>query len=211
VAEIDLGLTVVLAIAAFFLIWYYAAFLYSRRLVGRLAKEVKDAVLRLGGTSRVQWFGTTAFRMTTEGADPPFRLVSVTVTPRPREMPINWAIGTAQGRRDVALVEASLRGDLRVGFEIVDPLTRVGRRRSRAPRKWSRVSIEGRELLLFADDEVAARRLLEDLGPGTLDPIMALHVSAGSESGIAASVSARPGEASRGLEAIRTLGERLTA
>src|SRR5213076_3228287 len=80
---------------------------YSRRLAGRIAKELKDAMLALGGTSRIQWFGTTAFRIMTEDAHPPFRQVSLTATLRPREMPINWAIGTAQGRQDAALAEAS--------------------------------------------------------------------------------------------------------
>src|SRR5256885_2282304 len=99
----------VISVAVFFLVWYYAAFVYSRRVAARVAREFKDAVLALGGTSKIRWFGTTAFRMTTEAASPPFKEAVVTVTLRPREMPINWAIATAQGRRDAALVEASLR------------------------------------------------------------------------------------------------------
>jgi len=38
---------------------------------------------------------------------------------------------------------------------------------------------------------------------------MALHVTAGSEPGIAASISVEPGHAARGLATIRTLAERL--
>jgi len=209
VAEVDLGLAAVLVVAALFLVWYYAAYVYSRRLAARVARELKDAVLALGGTSRVRWFGTTAFRMTTEDASPPFRQVSLTVTLRPREMPINWAIGTAQGRRDAALVEASLRKQPKVPFELVDPATRLGKRRSRARSDWSSVTLGGRTMLLAADDEGGAMRLLEAVDPGTLAPVIALHVTAGSESGIAASVSVQPGDAARGLQAIRTLGERL--
>jgi hypothetical protein len=209
VADVDLSLAAVLVVAALFLVWYYAAYVYSRRLAARVARELKDAVLALGGTSRVRWFGTTAFRMTTEDASPPFRQVSLTVTLRPREMPINWAIGTAQGRRDAALVEASLRKQPRVSFELVDPATRLGMRRSRARSDWSSVTLGGRTMLLAADDEGGAMRLLEAVDPGTLAPVIALHVTAGSESGIAASVSVHPGDAARGLQAIRTLGERL--
>ncbi|TMA00395.1 MAG: hypothetical protein E6J99_04585, partial [Methanobacteriota archaeon] len=86
-AETDPRLVVVLVVAAFFSAWYFAAFVYSRRLAARLAREMKEAVLGLGGTWKVRWFGTTAFRMTTEEADEPFRGVSVTMTLRPREMP----------------------------------------------------------------------------------------------------------------------------
>jgi len=204
-------LIAVLVIAAFFLVWYYGAFVYTRRLARRIGTELKRAVVGLGGTSKIQWFGTTAFRMKTEGADPPFQEFSLTVTLRPREMPINWAIGTAQGRRDAALVEASLRKDPRIEFELVDPQTRIGRRRSRSKAGWSNVSLGGSELLLSSDDERSARRILESIDPGTLDPIAALHVTSGKQPGIAASVSVAPGAASRGIAAIRALAERLAA
>jgi len=167
-------------------------------------------MLALGGTSRIQWFGTSAFRIATEEANPPFRQVSLTVTLRPREMPINWAIGTAQGRRDAALVEGSLRKEPKVAFELVDPATRLGKRRSRGRSDWSPVSVGGRQMLLASDDDGRVLRILEALDVGTLTSVMALHVTAGSEPGIAASVSVQPGEAARGLMAIRTLGERLT-
>ncbi len=208
-ADLDPGVVAVLLVAAFFLVWYYGAFVYSRRLARRIGTELKRAVVVLGGTSKIQWFGTTAFRMTTEGANPPFQEFSVTVTLRPREMPINWAIGTAHGRRDAALVEASLRKDPRVGFELVDPHTRIGQRRSRSKAGWSNVSFGGRELLLSADDERRVRRLLENIDADTLAPIAALHVTAGKQPGIAASVSVAPGAASRGIAAIRALAEQL--
>lgn len=210
VADLDLGLIAVFVIAVFFIVWYYGAFVYSRRLAARVAGEFKDAVLGLGGTSRVRWFGTSAFRMTTEGANPPFKEFSVTVTLRPREMPINWAIATAQGRRDAALVEAALRKDPKVGFELVDPRTRIGQRRRRARSDWSPVAVDGRGFLLAADDEGRVVRLLEALGTGTLAPIMALNVTSGGTPGIAASVSVDPGDAARGIAAIRVLAERLT-
>ena len=116
--DLDPGLIAVIVVAAFFLVWYYGAFVYTRRLAQRIGTELKRAVIGLGGSSKIQWFGTTAFRMRTEGASPPFQEFSITVTLRPREMPINWAIGTAQGRRDAALVEASLRKDPRIEFEL---------------------------------------------------------------------------------------------
>jgi len=210
VADLDPGLTAVLVVAAFFLVWYYGAFVYTRRLARRIGTELKRAVVVLGGTSKIQWFGPGAFRMKTEGANPPFQEFSLTVTLRPREMPINWAIGTAQGRRDAALVEASLRKDPRIEFELVDPKTRIGRRRSRSKADWSKVSLGGGELLLSSDNERGARRILESIDPSTLDPIAALHVTAGKQPGIAASVSVAPGAAARGIEAIRALAERLT-
>ncbi len=208
-ADLDPGLIAVIVVAAFFLVWYYGAFLYTRRLARRIGTELKQAIVGLGGTSKIQWFGTTAFRMKTEGANPPFQEFSLTVTLRPREMPINWAIGTAQGRRDAALVEASLRRDPRIEFELVDPRTPIGRRRSRSKAGWSNVSLGGRDFLLSSDDERSAREILESKDASTLDPIAALHVTAGKQPGIAASLSVAPGAASRGIAAIRALAERL--
>jgi len=210
VADVDWSLAVVFGVTIFFLVWYYAAFLYSRRLAGRIATELKDAMLALGGRSSIRWFGTGAFRITTEDAKPPFRQISLTATLRPREMPINWAIGTAQGRQDAALAEASLWKEPKVAFELVDPATRLGRRRNRARSDWSPVAVGGRQMLLASDDDGRVLRILETLDPGTLAAVLALHVTAGNEPGIAASVSVQPGEAARGLAAIRDLGERLT-
>ena len=207
---LDPSLIAVLAVAAFFLVWYYAAYVYSRRLARRIANELRDALLKWGGRSRVQPFGPTAFRMSTEDANPPFKEVSVTVTLRPREMPINWALGTAQGRRDAALAEASLRKSPRLGFEVVDPASRVGQRRARAKSAWSRVSVGGRDLLLDSDDELGARRVLEDFEP-RLAPFHALHVTAGGTPGIAASFSVEEGHATQGLDVLRDLANRLTA
>src|SRR5205807_8157682 len=73
VAETDLGLVAVLAVAAFFSAWYFAAVVYSRRLAARLASEMKEAVLGRGGTWEGRWVRTAALRMTTEEADEPLR------------------------------------------------------------------------------------------------------------------------------------------
>src|SRR5437667_265081 len=176
----------------------------------RIATELTTAMLALGAPSRSPWFGPTAFRITPEDAHPPSRQVSPTATLRPREMPITWAIGTAQGRQDAALAEASLKTEPKVAFELVDPATRLGRRRKRARSDWSPLMVGGRRLLLASDDDARVLRILETLDPDTLAAVLALHVTAGSEPGIAASLSVQPGEAARGLAAIRDLGERLT-
>lgn len=210
-ADTDWGLLAVLAIALLFIAWYYGGYTWNRRLARRLANELKMALLALGGRSSIQPFGTSAFRMNTEEADAPLREVSLTVTLRPREMPINWALDQARGRRDSAVIEASLRHTPKVTFELVDPRTRVGGRRARAKSDWSGLTFGGRELLLSADDERTARRFIEDLPPESLAPIAALHVVGGQEPRIAASFSPVPGQAGEGVALVKTLATRLTA
>ena len=209
--DLDPGLIAVIAVAAVFIVWYVVGSIWNRRLARRIANEMRDSLLTLGGTSRVQTFGMTAFRMMTEGANPPFRDVSVVVTLRPREMPINWALAYAQGRRDAAIVEASLRRTPRVGFEIVDPKTRVGRRRARAKSSWSTTDLAGREYLLSAKNTKEAESVLGQVSGETLRAISALHVTAGSEPGIAASVSLEAGKVAPVMQGLRHLVETMTA
>ncbi len=210
VAALDPGLLAVLIIAGFFLVWYFAGGGLNRRLARRLANEIRDSLLAWGGTSRVQPFGSTAFRMTTEGANPPFRDLSVVVTLEPREMPINWALAHVQGRRDVAVLEASLRQTPRIGFEIVDPTTRIGKRRARAKSAWSTVQLDGRDFLLSAKNERAAGELLRSLGTDVLSGIAALHVTAGSEPGLAVSLALEEGSVSSVLSGLRKFAQTMT-
>lgn len=210
-AALDPGLLAVLVIAGFFLVWYFAGGGLNRRLARRLANEIRDSLIAWGGTSRVQPFGSTAFRMTTEGANPPFRDLSVVVTLEPREMPINWALAHAQGRRDVAVLEASLRQTPRIGFELVDPATRIGKRRARAKSSWSTVNLAGREFLLSSKNERAAGEVLRRLGTEVVGGIAALHVTAGSEPGIAASLALEEGKVSPLLSGLREFAQTVTA
>ena len=205
VAELDPGLLAVLIIAGFFILWFFVGGGWNRRLARRLANETRDCLIGWGGTSRVQAFGTTAFRMTTEGANPPFRDLSIVVTLQPREMPINWALARAQGRRDAAVLEASLRQTPRIGFELVDPATRVGRRRAQTKSAWSTWNAAGRGFLLSSKNDRTVEEWLAGLGDEILASLSALHVTAGSEPGLAASLALEPGKVAPTLAGLRSL------
>ena len=212
VADLDpVTLAVLVAIAAFFSVWFFAGGGWNRRLARKLANETRDCLVAWGGTSKVQAYGTTAFRMTTEGADPPFRDLSIVVTLQPREMPINWALARAQGREDAAVLEASLRTTPRIGFELVDPNTRIGRLRARAKSTWSTWDASGRRFLLSSKNDKAIGALLEGLEPAVLASLAALHVTAGSEPGIVASLALEPGKVSTVLTGLRGLAASMTA
>ncbi len=210
-AAIDPGLLAVLLVAGVFIVWYFAGAIWNRRLARRLANEFRDCLVDLGGTSKVQTYGTTAFRMTTEGANPPFRDLSVVVTLQPREMPLNWAMAHAQGRRDVAVLEASLRQSPRMGFEIIDPASRIGKRRARAKSTWTPASLSGREYLLSSKNDQAVEDLLRGLGDVAIGSISALHVTAGTEAGLAASLAVEEGKVSPVIAGLRKLVANLTA
>lgn len=206
----DPALVAVFVVAGVFLVWYFVGGVYNRRRARRVANELKDALLGLGGTSRVQWFGMTAFRMTTEGANPPFRDLSFFVTMRPREMPINWAIGLASGRTDLATVEASLRSPPVGEFELLDPQMAVARRRARVRQTWSSVSLAGRDWLLWAEDERKARGALEGLDR-ELAAVGALKVTPGDVPRISGAFALRPETEDSVVPALRRLAERVSS
>ncbi len=210
-ASIDPGILAVLVIAGVFIVWYFAGSRSNRRIARRLANEIRDSLVTWGGTSRVQTYGTTAFRMTTEGANPPFKDLSIVVTLKPREMPVNWALALAQGRRDLAVLEASLRQTPRVGFELIDPTSRIGKRRARTKSSWSTANLAGRDFLLSSKNQHAVQDLLQKMDRDTLQGISALHVTAGSEPGIAASLALEPGTATTVLSGLRDLAQTMTA
>ncbi len=209
-ADIDPGLLAVLVIAAVFIVWYVAGSVWNRRHARRLANEFRDALLTQGGTSKVQPIGTTAFRMTTEGANPPLRDLAIVVTLLPREMPINWGLGLAQGRRDAAVIEASLRGKPKLAFELIDPASRVGRRRLRAKTSWTPLTVGGRQFSMSAHSERTAEATVQELDADLLAALAALHVTAGTDSGIAASVTLEEGKVAHVLGGLRVLAEKLT-
>src|SRR2546425_12001828 len=101
-AGLDPGPITVVSVAVFFLVWYYAAFVYSRRVAARVAREFKDAVLALGGASKIRWFCPTAFPVTTRAASPPLKEASRTGTPRPRGVPVNLRVRAGPGARGAA-------------------------------------------------------------------------------------------------------------
>lgn len=210
-ADIDPGLLAVLIIAGVFIVWYFAGAVWNRRLARRLANEIRDSLVSFGGSSKIQTYGTTAFRMTTEGANPPFRDISLVVTLQPREMPLNWALARAQGRRDVAVLEASLRQAPRIGFELIDPTSRIGKRRARAKESWSPTTLAGREYLLSSKNGPGVEGFLRRTGDDALTNISALHVTAGSEPGIAASLALEEGKVAPALTGLRALAQNLTA
>ena len=211
VAAMDPSLLAVLVVAGFFIVWFFVGGGWNRRLARKLANETRHCLVGWGGASKVQAFGTTAFRMTTEGANPPFRDLSIIVTLQPREMPLNWALARAQGRRDAAVLEASLRTTPRFGFELVDPSTRIGRRRAQAKSAWSTWAGADGRFLLSSKNERAAGELLESLGPAVLAGLTALHVTAGSEPGMVASLALEPGQVSTVLTGLRGLAVTMTA
>ena len=108
-------------------------------------------------------------------------------------------------------MEATLRQTPRIGFEVVDPTTRFGRRRAQAKSGWSRSSLGGREYLISAKNEAGVERLLRDVPGSLLTRIEGLRVTAGTDAGFVAAFAFNAGQISAELEALRNLATTITS
>jgi hypothetical protein len=109
---IALGLGVVLVA------WYWAGNELMRRRAHRLALWSKRVIDPLGGKQTIRWLGGQAFRLEVEGAQAPFRSVALTGLVESWDVPVVWAWNRLHGRRDMVLLQASLRQQPVWGLEV---------------------------------------------------------------------------------------------
>jgi len=114
----SLGLPIALSLGVILVGWYWAGNELMRRRAHRLALWSKRVIDPLGGTQTIRWLGGQAFRLEVEGAQAPFRSVALTGLVESWDVPIVWAWNRLHGRRDMVLLQASLRQQPMWGLEV---------------------------------------------------------------------------------------------
>jgi len=114
----SLGLPIALSLGVILVAWYWAGNELMRRRAHRLALWSKRVIDPLGGTQTIRWLGGQAFRLEVEGAQAPFRSVALTGLVESWDVPIVWAWNRLHGRRDMVLLQASLRQQPMWGLEV---------------------------------------------------------------------------------------------
>jgi len=118
------GLPVALALGALLLGWYVVGNELMRRRAHRLALWSRRIIEPLGGTQSIRWLGGQAFRLEVDGTvQAPFRSVHVTGLVESWDVPMVWAWNRLHGRRDMILVQATLRAQPVWGLEVWRPGT----------------------------------------------------------------------------------------
>ena len=113
-----LGLPVVLGVGAVLITWYFAGNELMRRRAHGLAIWSKRAIDPFGGTQSIRWLGNQAFRIEVEGSRPPFRALTMTGLTEAWDVPFTWALNRLNGRRDMIVVQATLRLQPLWGLEL---------------------------------------------------------------------------------------------
>ena len=114
----SLGLPIALSLGAVLVAWYWAGNELMRRRAHRLALWSKRVLDPLGGKQTIRWLGGQAFRLEVQGAQAPFRSVALTGLVESWDVPVVWAWNRLHGRRDMVLLQASLRQQPMWGLEV---------------------------------------------------------------------------------------------
>jgi hypothetical protein len=118
------GLPVALGLGALLVVWYLAGNELMRRRSHRLALWSRRIIEPLGGSQSIRWLGGQAFRLEVDAtAQAPFRSLHVTGLVEAWDVPIVWAWNRLHGRRDMILLQATLRTQPLWGLEVYRPGT----------------------------------------------------------------------------------------
>jgi hypothetical protein len=102
-------------------VWYFAGNELMRRRAHRLALWSKRVIDPLGGTQSIRWLSVQAFRLEVEGPGTPFQSLMLTGLVESWDVPMVWAWNRLHGRRDIVLLQASLRQQPLWGLEVYRP------------------------------------------------------------------------------------------
>jgi hypothetical protein len=161
----SIGLPIAAAIGALLIGWYFAGNEVMRRRSHRLAIWCKRVIDPLGGTQKILWISGQAFRLEVDGPKAPFRSVLLTGLVESWDVPVVWAWNRFHGRRDVILLQASLRELPLWGFEVYRPGTLLaGDARNFARSEgWPEAPLESASDLIAAAAGDPPRHLAADL------------------------------------------------
>ncbi len=160
----SIGTDLVLALAAFLLLWYVIGIQVNRYRARTLVRQIRSSLQPFGGNATIRWIGRSAFRIEVDQPGPPFGRLSLSVLLEPRETFVLWGIGRLFGRRDWLLLSATLSGAVKGAFEVYHPKRRGAADSAREIQTlgWAAEPLPGRPELLCAAPGSAGRSLAQE-------------------------------------------------
>lgn len=134
-------LIAIIALCAFLLLWYGAAYLLNRRRGQHFYHWLQAGLDALGSNWRTVWLGSPSggFQLRAGEPAPPFGIVEIILLLENREIVLFWLIDLLRGRRDWLIIKAEL-DKVRPGeVEVIPSQSRLAegfRRQSQQPWKW---------------------------------------------------------------------------
>jgi hypothetical protein len=148
--------------------WYVVGNEVMRRRGRSLAVWCKRSLDPLGGRQAIQWTTTQSFRLEVEGLEAPFGSGTLTGLVESLDVPVIWLANRANGRRDMVLLELSLRQQPIWGFELYRPRSVLAGDARKYAREegWTEIPLDGFRLASASGlkMEKPARELMAALG-----------------------------------------------
>jgi hypothetical protein len=164
----NLALPVLFASGALLIGWYVVGNEVMRRRGRSLAVWCKRSLDPLGGRQAIQWTTTQSFRLEVEGLEAPFGSGTLTGLVESLDVPVIWLANRANGRRDMVLLELSLRQQPIWGFELYRPRSVLAGDARKYAREegWTEIPLDGFRLASASGlkMEKPARELMAALG-----------------------------------------------
>ena len=117
----SLALPALIALGAALLLWYLGGNELMRRRAQRLALWSKRGVDPLGGRQSIQWLTQQAFRLQVDEPRAPLRAATITGLVESWDVPMIWLWNRLHGRRDMVVLQLTLREQPVWGFELYRP------------------------------------------------------------------------------------------
>lgn len=164
----NLALPIVFAIGVVLIGWYLVGNEVMRRRGRSLAVWCKRSLDPLGGRQAIQWLTTQSFRLEVEGLKAPFGSGTLSGLVESLDVPVIWLANRANGRRDMVLLQVSLRQQPIWGFELYRPRSVLAgdARKYARDEGWTEIAVDGFQLASASGPkmEKAARELMAALG-----------------------------------------------
>ncbi len=159
----QVALPAVLGLGAIFIAWYLVGNEIMRRRGRALAVWCKRALDPMGGRQAVKWITMHSFRLEVEGLKAPFQAGSLTGLTESWDVPMIWLGNRLNGRRDMVLLQLSLRQQPIWGLELYRPRSILAgdARRTAVDEGWSEQPLE--EFRLASAGGGAMQKLARDL------------------------------------------------
>ena len=167
----NLALVFVFVLGALLIGWYLVGNEVMRRRGRSLALWCKRSLDPLGGRQAIQWITTQSFRLEVEGLKAPFVAGSLAGLVESMDVPVIWLANRASGRRDMVLLQVSLRQQPIWGLELYRPrsVLAADARKFAIEEGWTETALDGFRLASAGGPamEKVARELMAELGDET--------------------------------------------
>ena len=167
----NLALVFVFVLGALLIGWYLVGNEVMRRRGRSLALWCKRSLDPLGGRQAIQWITTQSFRLEVEGLKAPFVAGSLAGLVESMDVPVIWLANRASGRRDMVLLQVSLRQQPIWGLELYRPrsVLAADARKFAIEEGWTETALDGFRLASAGGPAMAkvARELIAELGDET--------------------------------------------